>query len=109
MDSSWTSGSAMIRLIAMSSWSINGCLLMATTYPGAQTFDRPKLKLLDCALRSLKFLRNVSNAFLLDETFDHDGTLIRRKTVDELKQRGAALDVVPVRLIEIIFGNRLGP
>src|SRR5215471_5929396 len=99
----------MIRPIAISSWSINGCLLMATTYSGAQTFDRPKLKLLDCALRSVQFFRNVSNAFLFDETFNNNRALIFWKAVDELKQCGTPLDHMPVRLIEIIFGDRLGP
>jgi hypothetical protein len=49
---------------------------MATTYSGAQTFDRPKLKLLDCALRSVQFFRNVSNGFLFDKTFNNDRALI---------------------------------
>src|SRR5262249_16310276 len=99
----------MIRPIAISSWSINDCLLIATTYTGAQTFDRPKLKLLDCALRFAKFFSNLSNAFLLDETFNNDGALIFRKAVNELNQCGTALDLMPARLIEIIFGNGLRP
>src|SRR5213594_664226 len=99
----------MIRPITISNWSINGCLLMPTTCSGAQTFDRPKLKLLDCALRPAQFFRNVSNAFLFDETFDNDRALIFWKAVDELKQCGTALDHMPARLIEIILGDTLGP
>src|SRR5215471_18994344 len=82
---------------------------MATPHSGAQTLNRPKLELFDCALRFAKFFGNISNALLLDETFDNDGAMIFRKTVDELKQRRAALDLVPVRVIEIVFGNGLRP
>src|SRR5438067_1692926 len=84
---------------------------MATTCrargSGAQTFDCPKLKLLDCSLRLAEFLRNVSNTFLFHESFEDDGALVFRKAVDELKQCCAAFNVGPTRMIEIIFGNRL--
>jgi hypothetical protein len=81
----------MIRPIAISSWSINGCLLMATTYSGAQTFDCPKLKLLDCALRFLKFVRDVANTFLFDEAHVNHAKLRFRQPVHQLEKYGAAL------------------
>src|SRR6266699_1832757 len=79
---------------------------MAATRERSQSFQRSILKLLDRALGPCKFLRDLTNTFLFDETFDDDGTLIVRKIVDELKQDGAALDIGPVRLIEIV-GNRI--
>src|SRR5438876_7558498 len=79
---------------------------MAATCARSQCFQRAILKLLDRALGPFKFLGDLSNTFFFDETFDDDGTLIGWKTVDELKQDGATLDIRPVRLIEIV-GNRI--
>src|SRR4030095_14041704 len=80
---------------------------MTTTYSGLEVFQRAKLKLLDRALRPAKFPRNFFNGFLFDESFDQDRSLIFRKTVHELKQRGAALDVAPARLVEIVSQLRI--
>src|SRR2546421_9009561 len=80
---------------------------MATTCKRAQTFERAKLKLLDCALRPAEFQRDVSNTFLFDETFENDGALIFRKAVHELEQCRSAFDVPPAGLVEIVFGDRV--
>jgi hypothetical protein len=79
---------------------------MAATHTRAQAFQRPELKLLNRALRPSQFLRDVANAFFFHETFDDDGPLISRKTIDQPGQRDAPLDIRPVRRIEIV-GNRI--
>jgi hypothetical protein len=58
---------------------------MASTYSGAQTLDGPKLKLLDCALGFTEFLRNISNAFLFNKTFNDDRALLVRQRIDQLE------------------------
>src|SRR5215470_16556851 len=83
---------------------------MATTHAGSQVFQRAKLKLLDCALRPAKFLSDVSDGFLFDESFEDDGPLIFRKTVNKLKQGCATFNVAPTRMVEVLSqfrGHRL--
>ena len=63
-----------------------GCLLMTATCTRPQILQCPELKLLDGALGSAEFLRDIANAFLFDETLNDDGALIFRKAVYELKQ-----------------------
>jgi len=75
---------------------------MTTTYSGLERFQRPKLKLLDRAFRPAEFHGDFLNGLLFDESFDEHGPLIFRKSVHELKQCGATLDIAPTRLIEIL-------
>ena len=82
---------------------------MTATCTRAQCFERAKLKLLDSALRPSKFQSNVSNTFLLDETFHNDGTLIFRQAVYELKKSGPAFNSPPMGVIEIVVGYRIRP
>ena len=74
---------------------MSGCLLMTTTCSRSQILQRPELKLLDCALGSTEFLRDIANAFLFDETLNDDGALIFRKAVYKPKQGGSPLDLLP--------------
>src|SRR5262245_33556638 len=104
--SGFASGFARILLIARSSGSIDGFLLMTATHTRFQAFQRPELKLLDRTFRPAEFLRNVSDGFLFDEPFDDNRALIFRENLDELKQSSAPLDFVPAGLIEIVCGRR---
>src|SRR5947208_3509853 len=88
-------------------WRFLGAAPYRACAARAQTFQRAKLKLLDCALRPAEFQRDVSNTFLFDETFENDGALIFRKAVHELEQSRSAFNVLPVRLVEIVFGDRI--
>src|SRR5215475_1451290 len=87
--------------------SISGCLLMTSTRAGSETFQSSELKLLDCPFRAAEFLGNVSDAFLLHESFDDDRPLIFRQTVDELKQGCPALDFLPAGSIEFFDKRRI--
>src|SRR5438876_1268387 len=75
---------------------------MAATHTRPQRRQRPKLELLDRALRPSKFLSDVANAFLFDKTFEDDGPLVGRKTVDQPEQNNTAFDIGPMRLIEVV-------
>ena len=67
-----------------------------------QSLQSPELELLDCALRPSKFLCDVANAFLFDETFDDDGSLVGRKIIDQPEQNDAAFNIRPMRRIEVV-------
>ena len=82
---------------------------MASTRAGAQCFERPILKLLDRAFGPAEFLRDVSNTSLLNEALNNHGALILGKALDELNQCRAAFDFFPMRLVEIVVGNGVGP
>src|SRR5215510_9690356 len=81
-DVSTTSGSAIILLIACSSCSIKGCLLMARTYTRPQVLQCSELKLFHGAFGFPKLFCNFSNRFFFHETFEEDRALIDRQIVD---------------------------
>src|SRR5262249_60104476 len=93
-------GSCTILLTSSSNRSINGCLLIASTYSSTQSFYRSKLKLFDCTFGPAELFRNISDAFLFNETLNHDAALVFRKTVNELKHARPPLDLFPIGLFK---------